>query len=109
MDGGGQSGQRAYFFHHVPVLSHIVDGGMPLSTAMVYPRFHCSVGGMLSIEAERFSAEVLQYLEAAGYTLDLRESYSFYLGAVHAVMKCQYSGDFQGVAEIRRDGFAAGF
>lgn len=105
----GSPGSERIFSTMCQFLSHIVDGGMPLSTAMVYPRFHCSVGGTLSIEAERFSAEVLQYLEAAGYTLDLRESYSFYLGAVHAVMKCQYSGDFQGVAEIRRDGFAAGF
>lgn len=104
----GSPGSERIFSTMSQFLSHIVDADMPISTAMIYPRFHCSVGGRLSIEADRFSTEVLRYLESVGYKLDLRESYSFYLGAVHAVLKCQHSESFQGVAEIRRDGAAAG-
>jgi len=104
----GSPGSERIFSTMSQFLSHIVDADMPISTAMIYPRFHCSVGGKLSIEGERFSTEVLRYLESVGYKLDIRESYSFYLGAVHAAMKCQHSDAFQGVAEIRRDGLAAG-
>jgi gamma-glutamyltranspeptidase/glutathione hydrolase len=35
-------------------------------------------------------------------------SYSFYLGAIYAAMRCQTSPGFQGVAEVRREGFVAG-
>ena len=104
----GSPGSERIFSTMSQFLFHIVDGGMPISQAMTYPRFHCSVGGTLSIEADRFPAEVLNYLQSVGYKMDLREPYSFYLGAVHAVLKCQTSTLFQGVAEIRRDGSAAG-
>ena len=43
-----------------------------------------------------------------GYKIDIKERYSFFLGAIHAVMKCQTSEGFQGVAEVRRDGTAEG-
>ena len=64
--------------------------------------------GTLSLEAERFDPKVITYLQEVGYKLDLREPFSFYHGAIHAVLKPQTGGDFQGVAEIRRDGTAAG-
>ena len=89
-------------------LSHIIDSNMPISEAMIKPRIHWRVGGTLSLEAERFDPKVITYLQEVGYKLDLRESYSFYLGAIHAVLKPQTGGDFQGIAEIRRDGTAAG-
>ena len=44
-----------------------------------------------------------------GYRINKREAYAFYLGAIHAVMKCRESDGFQGVAEIRRDGIAKGY
>ena len=75
---------------------------------MLRPRIHCTVGGKLSLEAERFDPAVVDYLTAVGYKIDTREPYSFYLGAIHAVLKSQTTGQFQGVAEIRRDGTAAG-
>ena len=44
-----------------------------------------------------------------GYKIDIRERYSFFLGAIHAVLKRQTGdGGFQGVAEVRRDGTAEG-
>ncbi|NIQ00021.1 MAG: hypothetical protein GWM98_06060, partial [Nitrospinaceae bacterium] len=48
-------------------------------------------------EADRFAPEVVDYLKKEGYKLDLRDSFSFYLGAVHAVMKTQTTGEFQGL------------
>ncbi len=104
----GSPGSERIFSTMSQFLSHMIDGDMSMDAAMIAPRFHCSVGGTLSIEAQRFPAEVLDYLQAAGYKMDVREPYSFYLGAVHAVLRCQSSEQFQGVAEIRRDGVVAG-
>jgi gamma-glutamyltranspeptidase / glutathione hydrolase len=63
----------------------------------------------LSLEEERFDPAIVEYLKRVGYKIDPKESFSFYLGAIHAVLKSQTTGKFQGVAEIRRDGTAAGF
>ncbi len=79
-----------------------------MSEAMIHPRIHCSIGGKLSYEEGRVDDQVIGYLKQAGYKMDPREPYAFYLGAIHAVMKTQTSEGFQGVAEIRRDGTAAG-
>ena len=89
-------------------LSHIIDGNKPMDQAMMHPRLHCSMGGKISLEAERFDPEIISYLENMGYKIDPREPFAFYLGAIHAVMKCQLHQGFQGVAEVRRDGTAAG-
>lgn len=104
----GSPGSDRIFSTTGQFLSHIIDSDLPISEAMLKPRMHCSVGGKLSLEAERFDPEIINYLEQVGYKLDKREPYSFYLGAIHAIMKTQTTGDFQGVAEIRRDGTAAG-
>ncbi|MBC8515635.1 MAG: hypothetical protein ISR81_05335 [Nitrosopumilus sp.] len=48
------------------------------------------------------------YLAELGYKIELKESYSYYHGAIHAVIKKQNSSGFQGIAEIRRDGTAEG-
>ncbi|MEJ2245155.1 MAG: gamma-glutamyltransferase [Acidobacteriota bacterium] len=89
-------------------LMHMVDGKHPMSEAMTHPRLHCSIGGTISLEADRFDLDVIEYLGNMGYTIDRRESFSFYHGAIHAVMKCLSRPGFQGVAEIRRDGTAEG-
>ncbi len=104
----GSPGSERIFSAMSQFISHIVDSGLPISEAMLKPRFHCTVGGKLSIEEERFDPEIIGYLKEAGYKIDSREAYSFYLGAVHAVLKCNTKDEFQGVAEIRRDGTAAG-
>ncbi len=89
-------------------LIHITDENMPISEAMEAPRLHCSLGGKINIEAERFPDQVLRSLKEKGYRIKIREPYAFYLGAIHAVLKCQDGDGFQGVAEIRRDGSAGG-
>jgi len=44
--------------------------------------------------------------EIIAHLVDVSESYSYYHGAVHAVIKKQTYKGFQGIAEIRRDGIA---
>ena len=70
------------------------------------PRIHCSVDGVVSVEASRIATDVLAELASAGFELNQREPYSFYMGCVQLVMK---EGDrLIGVADPRRDGAAAG-
>ena len=87
----------------------VIDFGVSAEQAMKAPRLHCSMGGRISLEVERFSPELVDYLEKKGYRLDLRESYSFYMGCIQAVLKCDNGKGFQGIADIRRDGTAKGY
>jgi gamma-glutamyltranspeptidase/glutathione hydrolase len=89
-------------------LIHVIDGGLPISQAMQRPRLHYSPEGVLSIEAGRFSQEVVDYLKEQAGELSIRRDYSFYLGAIHATLRCQSMDGFQGAAEMRRDGIAVG-
>ena len=75
---------------------------------MKAPRLHCSIGGKISLETDRFDPAIVKHLEGLRYTIDRCEPYAFYLGAIHAAMKCQTTLGFQGVAEVRRDGTAEG-
>ncbi len=105
----GSPGSERIFSAMSQFLSHIIDGDLPISEAMLKPRMHCTVGGKLSLEADRFDPAIVDYLNKGGYKIDPREPYSFYLGAVHAILRSQTTGEFQGVAEIRRDGTAGGY
>ncbi|MGD9200143.1 MAG: gamma-glutamyltransferase family protein [Chitinispirillia bacterium] len=90
-------------------LLHMFDKGMSMKEAMIEPRLHCSLGGRISLEADRFSQDIVSSLTEHGYRISKKDPYSFYLGAIHAVLKCHDNSGFQGVAEIRRDGIAAGY
>ena len=70
------------------------------------PRIHCSLAGEVSMEASRIATDVLAALEDAGFVLNRREPYSFYLGCAQLVMND--GGRLIGVADPRRDGAAAG-
>ncbi len=61
------------------VLSRIVDGSAPLDQAIDDPRLHCSIGGKISLEAERFDAATIAGLKDAGYEVDPRDAYAFCL------------------------------
>ena len=74
--------------------------------AVEAPRLHCSLDGVVSLEAPRFSNEIAEALEQRGFELDRREAYAFYLGCVQLVLR--RDGEFTGVADPRRDGTAAG-
>ena len=70
------------------------------------PRLHCSLDGTVSLEASRMRSDIPEALEKHGFTIDMREPYSFYLGCVQLAMR---QGDkFIGVADPRRDGAAGG-
>lgn len=105
----GSPGSERIYSSVCQFISMIIDQRLSMCEAMYRPRFHCSIGGTLSLEADRFDPAVTAYLETMGYKIDRREPFSFYLGAIHAVMKCQTQAGFQGVAEVRRDGSAVGF
>lgn len=104
----GSPGSERIFSTVGQFLIHMVDGRLSMDEALKAPRLHCSIGGRISLEADRFDPAVVEYLDELGYTIDRREPYAFYLGAIHATMKCQTVPGFQGVAEVRRDGTAEG-
>lgn len=104
----GSPGSDRIFSTMSQFLTNIIDGNMPIDQAMIRPRMHCTLGGVLSYEKERFPKKVIRYLKQAGYKMSAKDPYAFYLGAVHAVVKTQLREGFQGVAEIRRDGTAGG-
>ena len=89
-------------------ISSIIDSGLNPNDAMDRPRIHCSVDGIVTIEGERFNDRVIPYLAELGYKIEIKEPYSYYHGAIHAVIKKQSSKGFQGIAEIRRDGISKG-
>ena len=104
----GSPGSQRIFSTITQFLSRIIDGDLPMSEAIKRPRFHCSIGGIVSIEYGGFSNEVIDFLREMGYKISVKERYSFYHGAIHAVMKLQTQPGYHGVAEIRRDGTAEG-
>lgn len=104
----GSPGSARIFSTIAHFLSRVIDGGLPMNEAIKRPRFHCSVSGKISLEIDGFKPEIVDHLKNLGYEIDPRERYSFYHGAIHAVMKCQTRDEFHGVAEVRRDGTAEG-
>lgn len=104
----GSPGSERIFSTVTQFLSNMLDRGMPMCRAMEEPRLHCFIDGRISYEGNRFPPSVLGHLKECGYELDEREPWSFFLGAIHAVLKCATRPGYQGVAEIRRDGTARG-
>ena len=104
----GSPGSQRGFSATATFLSAVIDGELPISSAMSKPRLYANVAGEISIEAGRFDAAVLAYLAQAGYRIRPREDYAFFLGAVHAVLRCRTRDEYQGAADVRRDGTAEG-
>lgn len=86
-------------------LHRIIDEEMPMNEAMKAERLHCSLGGKLSLEYNRFPKDVIDYFKNKEYRIDKKEDYAFYLGCIQAIIKT-HNKTFQGVADIRRDGLA---
>lgn len=105
----GSPGSQRIFSAVSHFLSRIVDGNLPMNEAILRPRFHCTIGGTISIEEGGFKEELLDYLTNIGYKISKKERFSFYHGAIHATIKLQTGIGFQGVAEVRRDGTAEGW
>jgi gamma-glutamyltranspeptidase/glutathione hydrolase len=87
------------------VLLRIIQGAS-LSDAVNAPRLFCSLQGKVSLEASRFRDDLPPALDRLGYTLDIRQPFSFYLGCVQLVARGR--GELFGVADPRRDGSAGG-
>lgn len=104
----GSPGSARIFSTVSLFLSRLFDEENSIYTAMERPRIHCSLGGKISLEDDDSGINLAKHLIKKGYKIDIRERYSFYLGAIHAVLKCQTKEGFQGVAEVRRDGTAEG-
>lgn len=102
----GSPGSEQIYSSVAQCLINLLDRGLPLSKAVEHPRIHCSIDGKLPIEAEGFDPSLLAYLEGLGYRLDPRSEVG--IGCVQAILRCRDSGGFQGVADSRRDGTAAG-
>jgi gamma-glutamyltranspeptidase/glutathione hydrolase len=105
----GSPGSERIFSTLSQFLIHLTDNSYSLDKAMESPRLHCSMGGRISLEADRFPDRIINFLGEKGYRIDRRESLSFYLGCVQAVLRCRSQKGFQGVADVRRDGTAAGY
>ena len=105
----GSPGSERIISSITQFLLHVIDQRQPISEAMMAPRLHCSLGGRVSLEANRFPHELVALFQEKGYRIDKRSDFSFYLGAIHAVLKRQSGSGFQGVAEKRRDGIAGGY
>ena len=92
----------------VQVILRLVDGREGLSDAVHAPRLHATPKAAAYFEEGRVPAGTAEGLAAAGFKLQKREPYSFYLGCVHAVQCPKTPGDaFLGVADPRRDGAPA--
>jgi len=74
--------------------------------AVASPRLHCSIKGRVSLEASRMRDDIPKLLKKHGFSVDLRDSYSFYLGCIQLVL--HEKNEFIGVADPRRDGSAGG-
>jgi len=105
----GSPGSERIFSSIAQFLIHVVDENQPIDEAMRAPRLHCSLGGRVSLEAERFPDGLVTLFQEKGYRIDRRDAFSFYLGAIHVVLKKHDGTGFQGVAEVRRDGTAGGY
>lgn len=105
----GSPGSERIYSAVAQFLTNILDKENSMDEAIIKPRLHCSMGGNITIEANRFNPEVVAYLEEMGYHIDRKSDFDFYFGAIHSVMKCMTKDEFQGASEVRRDGTAGGF
>ena len=104
----GSPGSERIFSTVSLFLSRLFDEENSMYEAMTRPRIHCSLGGKISLETDGTGDELAGYLRNRGYEVNMLERYSFYLGTIHAVLRRQTGEGFQGVADVRRDGTAAG-
>jgi gamma-glutamyltranspeptidase/glutathione hydrolase len=105
----GSPGSERIISSLTQFLLHVIDGNMSIDKAMEAPRMHCSMGGLVSLEAERFPPGLTDFLKKKGYRVDCLEPYAFYLGCIQAVLKRRTGPGFQGIADVRRAGTAVGF
>ena len=104
----GSPGSERIYSSIAQFLTNMLDKNLSMDEAVRRPRLHCSIGGKVSMEANRFNPEIVSYLEEIGYNIEKKSDYDFYFGAIHSVMQCITRKGFQGAAEVRRDGTSGG-
>jgi gamma-glutamyltranspeptidase/glutathione hydrolase len=104
----GSPGSERIYSSIAQFLTNMLDKEHSMDKAVAMPRLHCSLGGKISIEADRFDPEIISYLQEMGYQIERKSDNDFFFGAIHSVMKCLTRDGFQGAAEVRRDGTAGG-
>jgi len=104
----GSPGSERIYSSIAQFLTNMLDKNISMDEAVKRPRLHCSIGGTVSMEADRFKPEIVAYLEEMGYHIEKKSDYDFYFGAIHSVMKCVTKDEFHGAAEVRRDGTSGG-
>ena len=104
----GSPGSQRIFSSMAQFISAVIDGGQSIGEAVERPRIHMELEGEVSLEAERIDPAVIEHLEARDYRTKNRGPFAFYLGAIQAVLRRRDGAGFQGVADVRRDGTAAG-
>ena len=85
------------------VVLRLLGGASPLA-AVDAPRLHCSLRREVSLEASRMRDDIPRELRRRGFTLRVREPYSFYLGCIQLALR--EKDVLIGVADPRRDGSA---
>jgi gamma-glutamyltranspeptidase/glutathione hydrolase len=90
------------------MLINVLDFGMNVQQAIEAPRFRYFTGRNVHME-ERFSLNLRQSLEARGHEVNVIEPWSTSVGGAQAILVDVGTGVFQGGADPRRDGYAAGF
>lgn len=101
----GSPGSQRIVSAVLQVLLRLERGSTPFD-AVEAPRMHCSIKGKVSLEATRMRNDIPKLLKSHGFAVDIRDPYSFYLGAVQLVLN--QNNEFIGVADPRRDGSAEG-
>jgi gamma-glutamyltranspeptidase/glutathione hydrolase len=104
----GSPGSQRIFSSMAQVLTGVIDRRLSICKAVTQPRLHTEEDGQVGLEADRFEPAIVDFLEREGSCINRLEPFSYYMGSVQAVLKRQTGGGFQGVADIRRDGSAAG-
>ena len=90
------------------MLVHALDFGMNAQQAIDAPRFKCSPGREIEME-ERFPRHVRAALEARGHEVKVVDAWWMGAGGAHAIAYDADQRVFQGGADPRRDGHAAGW
>ena len=91
------------------VLSNIIDYGMGLQEAIEAPRFYVRDNTETLEYEARFAPEVIDTLQAMGYTVLEHPDFDLYFGGAQGVMIDLETGTLIGGADPRRDGAAIGF
>lgn len=104
----GSPGSERIISVLVQFLLLVIDRKYPIDKAMKMPRFHCSLGGRVSLEVDGFAESLVPFLKHKGFRIDERPMNAFYMGCLQAVLRKHDGSGFQGIADVRRDGTAKG-